>query len=328
MLLVGLIGFAGVAVFAALYIVFFLKGFSLKLPLIGMAVFAVAVAVSAVLLNLPAKGEDDAPDATGSPSQPAQSESPAETDGGSPADTSVAGQVLLDKRGVKITTAGFDGSASFGPELKLRVENTSETDVTIQLRNPSVNGYMADTVCSIDAPAGQDTEDSITFLSAGLQRCGIVTVADMEFAFHIIDKNRSTFLDSDIVSVSTPAADTYQYQFDDSGQELHSEGGIRIVSKGISQTEGGAVLFLENTSDRAVTIQIKSVSVNGSGVDTIFSQNVSAGRHAVYVVAIPTSLLDQKGVQEIAKMGFEIHVTEQDGQTAVFDAGPFTVQAA
>lgn len=49
--ILGLVGFAGVVVFGLLYIVFFLKGASLKIPVIGMAAFVLVLA-AAVLLSL------------------------------------------------------------------------------------------------------------------------------------------------------------------------------------------------------------------------------------------------------------------------------------
>lgn len=325
MVYIGIGGLAGVVIFGALYVIFFLKGASLKLPLIGMATCVAVVAVSAVLLNLPSKDPED-PDAADTPSQAAESGAPDTGISAAPDETAAAGQVLLDKRGLVITSAGFDANGAFGPELKVRIENGSDSNVIIQLRNSSVNGYMADTVCSIEVAAGEDTEDSITFLSSCLRRCGIETVADMEFSFHIIDSNRNIFLDSEPAKASTSAADTYQYRFDDSGEELYSENGMRIVSKGISQDEGGVVLYMENTRDNAVTVQIKGVSVNGVQMDPIFSQDISAGKRAVYAVAIPNSLLVQNGIQEINRMDFDIHVMEQDGQTEVFATGPLTVR--
>lgn len=326
MVYIGIGGLAGAAIFGVLYLVFFLKGASLKLPLLGMATCIAVIAVAAVLLNLPGQ-EPDSPDVSGAPSQAAESGDPAGPASRTPDEASVAGQILLDKRGLVIRTTGFDGNGAFGPELKLRVDNGSDSDVIIQLRNSSVNGYMTDTVCSIEAAAGAHTEDAVTFLASGLQRCGIETVADMEFSFHILDSHRNIFLDSEPARVSTSAADTYQYHFDDSGEELYRENGVRIVSKGISQDEGGAVLFMENTRDSAVTVQIKGVSVNGVQMDSIFSQDISAGKRSVYPVAIPGSLLTQNGIQEISRMGFTIQAVEQAGQAAVFDTGPLTVQA-
>lgn len=53
--------------------------------------------------------------------------------------------VLVDQYNVVITATGMDGSV-FGPELKLLIENNSDTNLTFQVRNASVNGYMADSI--------------------------------------------------------------------------------------------------------------------------------------------------------------------------------------
>ena len=52
--------------------------------------------------------------------------------------------VLVDQDNVVITATGMDESV-FGLELKLLIENNSDTNLTFQVRNASVNGYMADT---------------------------------------------------------------------------------------------------------------------------------------------------------------------------------------
>lgn len=65
MMIVGFVGFAGVVVFGLLYIVFFFKGFSLKIPAIGMAVFGLALAAAVILtqmgITLPGNSTADEP---------------------------------------------------------------------------------------------------------------------------------------------------------------------------------------------------------------------------------------------------------------------------
>ena len=353
MVYVGLGGFVGIVLFGLLYVVFFLKGASLKLPLIGMAVCVAAVAASAIRLNF-FPGEPDAQDAPDAASEPSETVAIEESDppagaapedgeseppasaapedeeskppaNAAPEEETVAGQELLDKRGLVITAADFVREGTFGPELKLKIENHSETDVTIQLRNSSVNGYMIDTVCAIEVPAGTDTEDSITFLTASLRRSGIETVAVMEFSFHILDGHRSVFLEDEPVKVTTSAAATYQYSFDGSGADLCSGNGVRILSRGISQDEGGAILFIENATDKAVTVQIGNVSVNGIQADAAISQDIAVGKCAVCLVAAPSAVLEQNGIVEIGRMGFDLRVVEQGSQTVVLDGGSLTV---
>ena len=55
---------------------------------------------------------------------------------------SVAETVVLDREGLKITAKELDMNGSLGPSLKLLIENGTEQNVTVQIRDMSVNGYM------------------------------------------------------------------------------------------------------------------------------------------------------------------------------------------
>lgn len=328
MMTVGLAGLAGVVLFGLLYIVFFFKGISLKLPVIGMALFALVIA-AAVLGSKLGITLPQLPTAGGGPSQTAPVKDPNEDDSASPEDGGFSRQVLLDKRGLVITATGLNENDAQGPALNVTIRNGSETDVTIQTRDASVNGYMMDTSFNVTVAAGQEVRESILFLASRMERSGIETIADLEVSFHILDQNRITFLDSGAVTVRTPAADTYQYRFDDSGEELYSENGVRIVSKGFDG-EGsvfgpGLVLFIENTTDRAITVQAKDVLVNGTAVDAIFSEDVLPGKRSVSAVTLLDTSLRDSGVGEIRNVKFYLHVVDRDERTTLFDTAAFTI---
>ena len=322
MAIVGLVGFAGVVVFGLLYIVFLFKGASLKLPVIGMAVFALAIAAAVIIprleLSLP-----DLPFLGGEPSQTAQTGG----QGGGGLQTPGADgfpQLLLNKRGLVITATGLAENGAQGPALNVSIENRSETDVTVEIRDACVNGWMMDALFSVAVAAGEKKEGSILFSASGLKRSGIETIADLEFSFHILNQDRITFLDSDTVTVRTPAADTYQYRFDDSGQELYSDNGVRIVSRGLAGEESvlgpELVLYMENTTDRAIAIQARSVSVNGTAVNAVFTEEILAGRRSAAAMTITGVSLE-----EIREISFYLRVTDRDRRTPLFDTAPFTI---
>ena len=328
MMTIGLAGLAGVVLFGLLYIVFFFKGLSLKLPVIGMAVFALVVAAAVLCaklgITLPEHSTAD-----GRPSHTAQAKDPNEGGSSPPEDGGFPRQVLLDKRGLVITATGLNENGAQGPALNVTIQNGSEADVTIQARDASVNGYMMDTSFNVTVAAGQEARESILFLASRMERSGIETIADLEFSFHILDQNRITFLDSDTVTVRTPSADAYQYRFDDSGEELYSENGVRIVSKGFSENESvfgpGLILFIENTTDRAITLQAKDVLVNGTPVDAIFSEDVLPGKRSAAAVTLIDTSLQNNGIGEIRSLKFYLHVVDCGQKTTLFDTAPFTI---
>lgn len=63
--------------------------------------------------------------------------------------------VLVDECGVKITATGLEGEGYRGPEVKLLIENNTDTDLTFQIRNVSVNCCMVDSLMSENVAAGK-----------------------------------------------------------------------------------------------------------------------------------------------------------------------------
>lgn len=171
--------------------------------------------------------------------------------------------VLVDQDNVVITATGMDESV-FGPELKLLIENNSDTNLTFQVRNASVNGYMADTMMSEDVAAGKKSNTEITFTTSGLKECGIDTFANMEFSFHIFTTDGwDDYLDTDAITVETSAAATYTQTIDDSGEVFYDSDGIKIVGKGLSSDDSifgpGIIIYIENNSDTDRTVQVRDM---------------------------------------------------------------------
>ena len=92
--------------------------------------------------------------------------------------------VLYDANGITITYKGIE-SGWMGTEVKLLIENNTNTDYCIQTRNMSVNGYMMDPVFSPDVAAGKKANDSITFYKTQLEENDIDRIDQMEFNFYI-----------------------------------------------------------------------------------------------------------------------------------------------
>lgn len=81
---------------------------------------------------------------------------------------------LVNRDGVKITiVGGLDTTGSvFGPQLKLRVENSSGHNITVQSRKTSVNGYtMGDfgAIMSIDVTNGEKPTAPLPFTTANFR---------------------------------------------------------------------------------------------------------------------------------------------------------------
>ena len=323
MAIVGLAGFAGVVVFGLLYILFYFKGWPLKFPVIGMAVFALTIAVAVVLLRLGLLFPG-LPFLGGGPPQTAQTGGQGREELETPGADGFP-QLLLDKRGLVIIATGLAENGAQGPALEVSIENRSETDVTVEIRDACVNGWMMDVSFSSAVAAGKKKADSILFPASEMKRSGIDTIAELEFSFHILKQDRITFLNSGTVRIRTPAADTYRYYLDGMGQELYRENGVRILSGGLAKGESvlgpELVLLMENTADRTITVQARSVSVNGAAVDAAFSEGILAGKRLAAAITITGVSLE-----EIREISFYLRVTDRDSRTVLFDTELLTIE--
>lgn len=117
--------------------------------------------------------------------------------------TNTAGKVLLEQNGIKITYNGITQKEAYlkGYDVNLKIENSNAKNYTVQIRNLSVNGIMADSIFSCDVVAGKTANDSIWLY--GLEEKGIKEpITNVEFNFHVYDSETwDTLFDSDTISI-------------------------------------------------------------------------------------------------------------------------------
>ncbi len=231
--------------------------------------------------------------------------------------------VLVDESGVKITAKRLDKSF-MGTEIKLLIENNSGKDLTFQCRNASVNGYMVDTMMSVDVVNGKKANDSLTFMESDFDLCGIDVIADIELAFHIFDTAEwETYLDTDVIRIKTSIADTFEYIYDDSGDLAYEGNGAKVVVKGLAENESifgpSIVVYIENNGEKNITVQTKDVSINGFMVDAIFSSDVVAGKRAVDTITFMETDLDENEITSIDDVELSFHIFDSDKWDTIVD---------
>ncbi len=246
-----------------------------------------------------------------------------------PEKVSIDETVLLDESGIKITAKSLSDSSIFGPVVKLLVENNSDKDVTVQARNLSVNGYMIDDMMSIDCLKGKKANGDLTLMNASLNSAGIETISEIEFSFHVFEKDvyfDGGYLDTPQITLKTSAYG-YEQPIDDSGTLAYTGNGIRIVAKGIDKETSlfgpSIVMFIENNSDKAVTVQVRDVSVNGFMIDPMFSPDIMPGKYAIKTMTFMDTNLEENGIEEIETVECSFHIFEtNDWFGESFDTDP------
>ena len=115
-----------------------------------------------------------------------------------------SGFEVLNSDGFKVVVKHLDLEDSFwGADLHLYIENNYSKDVTFQVRNVSVNGFMVTPMFSCDILNGMKAFDSISFFDSDLEANSITDIKNIELSFHIFDKdNWDTILDTEQIIIS------------------------------------------------------------------------------------------------------------------------------
>ena len=243
-------------------------------------------------------------------------------------DVTLAETVLFDQDGIRITATGLSTDSLFGPELNLLVENDSAQNIVVQPNYCMVNGYMMDGLLSADVAAGKKANDTLDFLSNALARCGIETITDIELDLVVSDGDSwQTLYETGPVTLQTSVAGQYTQTYDDSGEEIYNQNGIRVVAKSVNDDLFGMGIkfYLENNTDKAVIINADNVSVNGYMMTDLFYSDLAPRSHAVDTLTLLGSELEDNHIDTITDAELSLQITDADYYQTIDSTAPITL---
>ncbi len=248
-------------------------------------------------------------------------------------EAAVEEQVLLEQDGIKVTLKELDNDSLLGPQLKVLVENSSEKNLTVQTNNVSVNGIMIQSLFSCEVAAGKSANNEISLLSSDLEDAGITIIQNVELNFHVFDTaSYDTVFDSDTIYIATSLDGTEEQAIDDSGVVLLEQDGIKLTVKEADSENSfwGAdiYIYVENSTDKNITVQASAVSINGFMVQPYFSCEVVAGKKAYDSITFMESDLKDNNIESIDNMDISFHVFDTASYDTVFDTDPLSVSFA
>lgn len=243
-------------------------------------------------------------------------------------DVTLAETVLFDQDGIRITATDLSTDSLFGPELNLLVENDSAQNIVVQPNYCMVNGYMMDGLLSADVAAGKKANDTLDFLSNVLARCGIETITDIELDLVVSDGDSwQTLYETGPVILQTSAAGQYTQTYDDSGEEIYNQNGIRVVAKSVNDDLFGMGIkfYLENNTDKTVIVNADNVSVNGYMMTDLFYSDLAPRSHAVDTLTLLGSELEDNHIDTITDAELSLQITDADYYQTIDSTAPITL---
>lgn len=262
---------------------------------------------------------------------PITSKGPEETIKPSPIEEILVDEELVfDDEDIKIWVKSFDDNGIFGPSLELLIENNREEDIMVQVRGTTVNDVVVNTIFSVNVSAGKEASKDITLMQSSLDKAGIELVKDIELRFIISDGgNWATILATDPIKISTSVDPSFKQEYDDSGQLILDQDGIRIIVRGIDNEDtlwGASVeLFIENNQDQGIRVQAKDVSVNGFAIDSLLSSEIPAGKKAYAEISFAEADLKEHDIKTIEEIEMVLHISEIESWDSLLISDPITV---
>lgn len=245
--------------------------------------------------------------------------------------TTIEQQVVFEQDGIIVTATGLDFDGFMGPEIKFLIENNTEKNLIVQDRNVSVNGYMVDTSMSAEVLSGKKSNDSLTISSVSIDDCGIEDIAYIDFSLHIFnDDSWDDAIDTEMIHIDTSCADSYAQSYDDTGEIIYENNGIKVVAKGIwedlSLMGPSLLVYAENNSDDEITIQSIDVSINGFMVETVFSCEIMPGKKAIDTITFMSSDIEENQIESIDEVEMSLHIFRTDDWETIEDTEPIKLE--
>ena len=234
------------------------------------------------------------------------------------AETTIEETVVYDANSIKITAKEYtkDGGIFGGEGIKFLIENNTDKNIRVGVKALIVNNYMMSDLFAPTVAAGMKTNEVLEFSSTSLEKAGITSVGQVEIYFHIYDDDTWDEIDDpDVVVIKTSNYDKMQDNADTSGNVLFEEDGIKIVGKFVDEDSfwGTAiVLYIENTSDKNISIYVDHVSINGFTVDSIFAATVYAGRKSFDDITIFSSDLEKNGITSVDEVSLSFRIRDEE----------------
>lgn len=110
-------------------------------------------------------------------------------------------KLLYEDDEIIITFTGISGEEN-NYDVDFLIENTSDRDLVVQVRDTSINGFMVDPACSIEVAAGKKTKDSMKIWGDDAESTPLSEISNIETKFWIFSwDNMTEGNETDVISI-------------------------------------------------------------------------------------------------------------------------------
>ena len=237
--------------------------------------------------------------------------------------------VIMDEEGIKVTAK----SLSYGKnstEIKLLIENNTETDLTFSANALSINDIMIEAGLYANVSAGKKSNESITLYSEDLNTANITALKDIEFVLEASVNGGSydTVATSD-VSLTTDVKN-YTQKYNTKGTVVVDDQDVKIyvLGKKVDKKykDVDIELYIENNSDKTIRVSTDGESIDGVMVDASFFATVKPGKKAYDSISLYGDDLEEEGIKDFSEMDVVFEIYNYDTYRTILETDTITLK--
>ena len=227
---------------------------------------------------------------------------------------------LYNDNNVIVTVTGIEEHALMGPQIKLRLDNNTDKNITLTGDNFVVNGVTMYGLMSIDVAAGKKANGEITLYSSELELSGIKKIAT-------VSCNDAQFYDSDSyetlfdisLNIETSIAVDYQQQIDETGDVLFQQDGITVTVKKLETNLLGqaVILLIKNETGKEIIVNAENVSVNGYTIGGFLYDIICKDTVRFSSLDLMSSELEENSITAVEEVTFSLEVLDADSYSTI-----------
>lgn len=237
--------------------------------------------------------------------------------------------VVYDDGTFKLTAKGIDYSGDYSVDIKFLAENTSDRNVSFSGDYFTINGITMYCFFYAEVAAGKKANCRMEINRDYLEAYGIDQIATIvAHDTRIYDSDEYDTIADFQFSLATSIADTYQQVIDDSGEVIYDQDGIVIKYRGIIESEysGEELMFyVENNTDRDMTITVDNVSVNGFMVYGFLTVHAYSGCVAYETMDFSTSDMEENEIETIEEVGFTLRAYDPESYRTIWETDEIVI---
>lgn len=222
-------------------------------------------------------------------------------------DVSSKEQLLMEYDGVSLYAVPWDPAQV---TMAVRTENTSQKNYIIQFADFCVNNYVLHNAFSLNVDADSENSSSFELADDALKECGIQDIYRIDTKILLLDAlTFETIYTSEPVTIRTALSDEQTY--DESGELLYEQDGLKLVSKGLVDDPAFGKLwkiYIFNNTDSDLAFESTSLTLNGISLDVLLSITVPKGKRAIADMIIFREDLENSQINEISSLETSVNL--------------------